>query len=162
MPEFISEYNKGLSDFHAEHIWVTNFIWQFPRASTFTGVWDAVLNGWQTSGIVRMRSGNPLTPFLQSNRSRSQWAPSLGPGTGPDRPSYAPGRGPGNAGLGRPDRWLDPAALAAEAAWSACDFLMSGARSICLTTPEPFSFRRRVMKTARNRLGLAGLWDELP
>jgi hypothetical protein len=111
MPEFIPDYNKGLSDFHAAHNWVTNFIWQFPRASVFAGVWDSVLNGWQVSGIVRLRSGNPLTPFLQSNRSRSQWAPSLGPGTGPDRPSYAPGRGPENAVLGRPDRWLDPAAF---------------------------------------------------
>jgi hypothetical protein len=116
MPEFIPEYNRGLSDFHAEHIWVTNFIWQLPRATAFTGAWDAVLNGWQISGIVRMRSGNPLTPFLQSNRSRSQWAPSLGPGTGPDRPSYAPGRGPGNAVVGLPDRWLDPAAFVFAAA----------------------------------------------
>jgi carboxypeptidase family protein len=116
MPEFIADYNKGLSDFHAEHIWVTNFIWQFPRAPSFTGVWDAALNGWQVSGIVRMRSGNPLTPFLQSNRSRSQWAPSLGPGTGPDRPSYAPGRDSGNVVLGQPDRWFDPAAFVLPAA----------------------------------------------
>ena len=63
-----------------------------------------------------LRSGNPLTPFLQSNRSRSQWAPALGPGTGPDRPSYAPGRGPEDAVLGRPDRWLDPTAFVLPAA----------------------------------------------
>jgi hypothetical protein len=111
MPEFIPGYNKGLADFHAEHIWVMNFIWQLPRATALTGLLDGLLNGWQISGIVRMRSGNPLTPFLQSNRSRSQWAPSLGPGTGPDRPSYAPGRGSDDAVLGRPERWLDPAAF---------------------------------------------------
>ena len=116
MPEFVPGYNKGLSDFHASHNWVTNFIWQVPRASVFSGVWDDALNGWQVSGIVRLRSGNPLTPFLQSNRSRSQWAPSLGPGTGPDRPSYAPGRGPENAVIGRPDRWLDPTAFVLPAA----------------------------------------------
>ena len=58
-----------------------------------------------------MRSGNPLTAFVQTNRSRSLWAPSLGPGTGPDRPSYAPGRGPEDAVTGDPNRWFDPTAF---------------------------------------------------
>lgn len=98
MPEFIKDYNKGFSDFHAEHNWVTNFVWE-------------PLSGWRLSGIVRMRSGSPVTPFVQTNRSRSLWSPSLGPGTGPDRPSYAAGRGPGNAVTGDPARWFDPAAF---------------------------------------------------
>jgi hypothetical protein len=115
MPEFIPDYNKGLSDFHAEHNWVMNFMWRLPDAPLFP-VADAVVNGWWLSGIVRMRSGNPLTPFLQANRSRSLWAPSLGPGTGPDRPSYAPGRGPGNAVTGNPAQWFDPAAFVLPAA----------------------------------------------
>jgi outer membrane receptor protein involved in Fe transport len=110
MPEFIPDYNKGYADFHARHNWVMNAIWQLPSsgASGFTG---ALINGWQVAGIVRMRSGNPLTPFLQFNRSRSQWSPSLGPGTGPDRPSYAPGRGPDNAATGNPNQWFDPTAF---------------------------------------------------
>jgi hypothetical protein len=111
MPEFIPGYNKGLSDFHAEHNWIMNVVWELPRRQAFGGLASAVLNGWQLSGIVRMRSGNPLTPMLQTNRSRSQWSPSLGPGTGPDRPSYAPGRGPGNAVTGNPDQWFDPTAF---------------------------------------------------
>jgi hypothetical protein len=98
LPEFIPNYNKGLSDFHAAHNWVTNFVWE-------------PLSGWRVSGIVRLRSGSPLTPFVQTNRSRSLWSPSLGPGTGPDRPSYAPGRGPGNAVTGNPDAWFDPTAF---------------------------------------------------
>jgi hypothetical protein len=111
MPEFIPGYNKGLSDFHAEHNWILNFVWEVPRADELSGAAAAVVNGWRVSGIVRVRSGNPLTPFLQTNRSRSLWSPSLGPGTGPDRPSYAPGRGPGDAVLGQPDRWLDASAF---------------------------------------------------
>jgi hypothetical protein len=111
MPEFIPGYNKGLADFHAEHNWILNFVWQLPRAGDLGGLADALVNGWQLSGIVRMRSGNPLTPMLQSNWSRSLWSPSLGPGTGPDRPSYAPGRGPGDAVTGQPDRWFDPTAF---------------------------------------------------
>jgi hypothetical protein len=63
-----------------------------------------------------MRSGQPLTVFLGSNRSRSQWAPSLGPGIGPDRPSYAPGRGPADAVVGRPDQWFDASAFVVQPA----------------------------------------------
>lgn len=103
MPEFIKDYNKGFSDFHAEHNWVANFVWEpFP--------------GWRLSGIARMRSGSPVTPFVQTNRSRSLWSPSLGPGTGPDRPNYASGRGPANAVTGNPAQWFDPAAFALQPA----------------------------------------------
>ncbi len=98
MPEFIEDYNKGYSDFHAKHNWVTNFVWE-------------PLAGWRVSGILRMRSGSPLTPFVQTNRSRSLWSPSLGPGTGPDRPSYAPGYNKDNAVTGNPAQWFDPAAF---------------------------------------------------
>ena len=111
MPEFIPDYNRGLSDFHAAHNWVTTAIWQLPDAAGPGRAGAVLLSGWQVAGILRFRSGQPLTPFLQTNRSRSLWAPSLGPGTGPDRPSYAPGRGPENAVLGRQDRWLDPTAF---------------------------------------------------
>jgi hypothetical protein len=111
LPEFIPDYNKGLADFHAEHNWIVSVIWQVPRRSSWTGAADALLNGWQVAGIARMRSGNPLTVFVQTNRSRSLWSPSLGPGTGPDRPSWAPGRGPGNVVTGDPDQWLDPSAF---------------------------------------------------
>jgi len=111
MPEFIPDYNKGRSDFDAEQNWVLNFVWDLPRRTNATGASAALLNGWRLSGVVRMRSGNPLTPMLQTNRSRSLWSPSLGPGTGPDRPSYAPGRGPGDAVTGDPARWFDPTAF---------------------------------------------------
>jgi hypothetical protein len=103
MPEFIPGYNKGLSDFHAEHNWVTNFVWE-------------PFGGWRLSGLLRMRSGNPLTVFVQTNRSRSLWSPSLGPGTGPDRPSYAPGYNKDNAVTGNPSQWFDPNAFVLQSA----------------------------------------------
>jgi hypothetical protein len=111
LPEFIPGYNKGLADFHAEHHWVNSVIWQIPRQAGLTGVADALLNGWQVAGIARLRSGNPLTAFVQTNRSRSGWSPSIGPGTGPDRPNWAPGRGPENVRTGDPAQWLDPTAF---------------------------------------------------
>ena len=110
MPEFIPGYNKGLSDFDVRHNWVLNFTWALP-GNGLTGVPRALLGGWNVSGIWTMRSGNPLTVFVTTNRSRSQWNPSRGPGIGQDRPDYAPGYGPGNAVLGRPESWFDPAAF---------------------------------------------------
>jgi hypothetical protein len=49
--------------------------------------------------------------FVAGNRSRSQWLPSLGPGIGRDRPSYAPGYDGDSAVLGRPEAWFDPRAF---------------------------------------------------
>ncbi|MCA1560711.1 MAG: TonB-dependent receptor [Acidobacteria bacterium] len=110
-PEEVPDYNKGLSDFDSRHTWVVNLTWDLPFARGLSGPAGALLDGWQISGIWNMRSGNPLTVFVQSNRSRSQWNPSRGPGIGQDRPSYAPGYGSDNAVLGQPDQWFDPKAL---------------------------------------------------
>ena len=106
-PEFIPGYNEGPSDFDTRHSWVLNFTVDLPGYDGIGGLF----NGWQASGIWAMRSGQPLTVFVQGNRSRSLWNPSIGPGLGLDRPSYAPGYGPDNAVLGRPEQWFDPNAF---------------------------------------------------
>jgi hypothetical protein len=106
-PEYIADYNKGLSDFDTRHAWVVNFTVDLPGSDALGGLF----NGWQASGIWNMRSGQPLTVFVQSNRSRSLWNPSIGPGIGQDRPSYAPGFGPDSAVLGGVDQWFDPRAF---------------------------------------------------
>jgi hypothetical protein len=110
-PELIADYNKGPSDFDARHNWVLNLTWELPFARTSGGWRGALLGGWQVSGIGQIRSGNPLTVFVAANRSRSQWLPSLGPGIGRDRPSYAPGYDAESAVVGRPDQWFDPRAF---------------------------------------------------
>lgn len=115
-PEFIPDYNKGLSDFHAGHNWVMNFSYDLPFGRSMTGAAGALLGGWRLSGILNMRSGSPLTVFVLANRSGSLWQPSLGPGIGRDRPNYAPGFGPDNAVTGNPDRWFNPAAFALQPA----------------------------------------------
>jgi hypothetical protein len=111
LPEFVPDYNKGPSDFDVRHNLVVNFTWAVPTRSGLTGVSRALLGDWHLSAIWAMRSGNPLTVFVNTNRSRSQWNPSRGPGIGQDRPDYAPGYGPSNAVLGRPDQWFDPNAF---------------------------------------------------
>jgi hypothetical protein len=110
-PELIPDYNKGRSDFDATHQWVASFTWELPFARARSGAAGAILGGWHLSGIVQLRSGNPLTVFVQQNRSRSLWTPSLGPGIGQDRASYAPGRNGSNAVIGDPTQWFDPAAF---------------------------------------------------
>ncbi|MCA1584894.1 MAG: TonB-dependent receptor, partial [Acidobacteria bacterium] len=110
-PEYIPDYNKGLSDFHAEHNWVLNFSYDLPAGAGLTGLPALLARGWRLSGIVNVRSGNPLTVFVQNNRSRSQWQPSLGPGIGRDRPSYAPGVDADRAVIENPAQWFNPAAF---------------------------------------------------
>jgi hypothetical protein len=97
-PEVIAGYNTGPSDWDTPHNLVANVVWDAPR-------------GWQVSGIFTARSGQPLTVFVQSNWSRSQWSPSIAPTTGLDRPDLVAGRSAGSAVLGRPDQWFDPSAF---------------------------------------------------
>lgn len=112
MPEFEGfSYNKGLSDFHAKHNWVVNFTYDLPVARAASGWQKAVFANWQLAGINNFRSGSPLTVFVSGNRSRSGWAPSLGPGLGQDRPSMAPGFTHQSAVLGGPDQYFDPRAF---------------------------------------------------
>jgi hypothetical protein len=76
----------------------------------FIPTWE-MMWGLRLSAIGTYRSGYPLTVFVQNNRSRSQWQPSLGPGIGRDRPSYAPGFDADSAVTGNPDQWLNPQAF---------------------------------------------------
>ena len=110
-PEFDPNYNKGPADWDATHNWVINAVWDVPFARGKGGVAGALLDGWQLTGVSTMRSGQPLTAFVQANWSRSQWAPSISPTSGVDRPDLAPGRSADSAVLGRPDQWFDPAAF---------------------------------------------------
>jgi len=111
-PEFPGlDYNKGLADYHAKHNWVMHFIWRMPFARDTQGAKRALLEGWQISGISNVRSGNPLTVFVQGNRSRSQWSPSQAPGIGFDRPNIRPGFTHESAVLGLPGQWFDPNAF---------------------------------------------------
>ena len=116
LPEFVPGYNRGPADFDVRHNLVMNLTWDLPLARGRSGLAASLLGGWQLSGIWTMRSGQPLTVFVQTNRSRSQWNPSRGPGVGQDRPDYAPGHGPDTAVLGKPEQWFDPNAFALQPA----------------------------------------------
>lgn len=111
-PEFPGlNTNKGPADYNVKHNWVLNASWDLPLGTGLTGWRHALLEGWQLAGIGQMRSGYPLTVFVQANRSRSQWFPSLGPGLGRDRPNMAPGFTYENAVTGNPTAYFNPAAF---------------------------------------------------
>ena len=113
LPEFpgFENYNKGLADYHAKHNWVFNFVWHVPFARGLEGWRKTALDGWQFAGIGTMRSGSPLTLFVQSNISRSKWSPSIAPGQGFDRPNINPGFTAETAVRGLATGWFDPAAF---------------------------------------------------
>jgi hypothetical protein len=110
-PEFIPGYNRGPSDFNVRHNLVANATWDLPCGRGRGGAAGALFGGWRLSTIATYRSGYPLTVFVQNNRSRSQWQPSLGPGIGRDRPSYAPGFDAASAVTGNPAQWFNPQAF---------------------------------------------------
>jgi hypothetical protein len=115
-PEFGRAYNKGPADYEARHNLVANLTFELPFARQARGLARALFSNWQVAAIGQYRSGPPLTVFVQSNRSRSLWSPSQGPGIGFDRPDLVPGRTPPNAVLGLPDQWFDRAAFALQPA----------------------------------------------
>jgi hypothetical protein len=116
LPEIAGlNYNKGLADYHAAHNWVFNFNWELPFAKGWQGAAGKVFGGWNLMGIAQMRSGNPLTVFLQANRSQSKWTPSASPLVGPDRPSLAAGYTYQSAVIGDPNQYFDPKAFVLQA-----------------------------------------------
>jgi len=97
------ETNKGLSDYDVRHNFVFNYTWEIP-APAASGLRSLVLNGWQISGIVTMRSGVPFSPLLAFDRARA--LPRSG-GAG-QRPDYAPGQS--DTVLGGHEQYFDPLA----------------------------------------------------
>jgi hypothetical protein len=120
--------DKGPAAFDARHNLRFNAIYHLP-ASDLSGVVGGLINGWTVSGIVALRSGLPLTPGVNTNRSRS----GVGGGgaipgsSNADRPDLVAGVNPADittgvsrgcggvaAGtpVGTPTRWFDPCAFA--------------------------------------------------
>jgi Carboxypeptidase regulatory-like domain len=110
-PEVIDGYNKGPADWNTPHNWVVNAAWDMPFARDAVGVRRALTGGWQVTGVAAMRSGQPLTVFVQNNWSRSQWSPAISPTSGLDRPDLAPGFTAASAIIGRPDQWFNAGAF---------------------------------------------------
>jgi hypothetical protein len=130
--------DKSLSNFDFTQNWRTNLIYHFPDLASSGGVKGALLNGWGANTILSLQTGQPFTPSLTSNRSRSQVG---GGAANIDRPDLLPGRSgsnivsgatagclgvtPGRA-LGTPTLYYDPCAFTVQAA----GFLGTAGRNI--------------------------------
>jgi|HubBroStandDraft_6_1064221.scaffolds.fasta_scaffold16219_2 hypothetical protein len=70
----------GPSDFDRKHVFSGSYVWTLPKVTNGNRILRAVVNNWQTSGIIQVQSGQPLTITAGSDRSgtalladRAQW-----------------------------------------------------------------------------------------
>jgi Carboxypeptidase regulatory-like domain/TonB-dependent Receptor Plug Domain len=101
-------FDRGLSDFNHTHVFNLSGLWDLPIKPA-SRLLDTLVGGWQFSGIVSLRSGEPFALYSDVDNSRS--------GIGSDRPDLI-----GNPYLSgsrsRGDRiqeWLNPAAFTVNA-----------------------------------------------
>ena len=141
--------DKGRAAFDEEHNWNLNAIYRLPGMASSDGVAARLLNGWWVSSILSLQTGNPITPAVNRNRSRS------GTGGGAsrlDRPDLVPGRSFDNIVLGGPDQYFDPSAFSLQP----FGFLGTAGRNI-ITGPGSANLDLSVAKdTALGFLGESG------
>ncbi|HWP84111.1 MAG TPA: TonB-dependent receptor [Terriglobia bacterium] len=63
---------KGLSGYHLDHVLSVNYLYEIPLGRGMNGIAGHLISGWQLSGIVSMKSGQPFnvtsgTPSALSN-----------------------------------------------------------------------------------------------
>ena len=106
--------DKGLGAFDARHAAAMSFLWDLPfgngpsSGGGAAGFARKVIGGWSLSGVAILTSGNPFTPLISFNNSRSGVAGATA--TTVDRPNLKPGFG-NNPVTGNPDQWYDPNAF---------------------------------------------------
>ena len=92
---------KGLSLIDFRQNFVTTFTYDLPR-TPWTGVLGAIVNGWQTNGVLTFTGGSPFTVMDTNNRQRDAMRKN-----GRIRPNLITG-GNQNPVTGNPDLWFDP------------------------------------------------------
>lgn len=99
---------RALSQYDIRHNAVTNFVMELPYGSgrkwgsNAGGLAQAILGGWDASGIVTLSSGNPTTITIAYDAARQQ----VRSGGGGQRPDQKPDCS-NNPVLGGPDRYFD-------------------------------------------------------
>jgi hypothetical protein len=95
------EWGRAAHD--ATHVFTSNFTYPLPFQFS-SGAANALLGGWEITGLSLLMSGQPLTPQLQLDFSRTG---NSGAG---DRPDLAAG-GSLNPIIGTAEQWYDPTAF---------------------------------------------------
>lgn len=103
---------RGLSDFDVRHRWSLSYTYELPfgQGRHFLGstnrLGQAILGGWQLSGILSLQTGNPMTAVISQDRANI--------GAGNQRPNLI--GDPNLKGKGTPERWFNTQAFALPAA----------------------------------------------
>ena len=62
--------NRGLSDFDVRHNLSLNFVYDLPFGTNTGGLKEALLSGWQISGILTAQTGIPVSPIFTFDQDR--------------------------------------------------------------------------------------------
>jgi hypothetical protein len=92
---------RGLSQFHTGHRWVTSVIYDLPRLSAAPPALRYVAGGWQTASILTFSTGNPVRVGVIGDTNNMG-----GEGNYPDATGVSP-----FAGAGTVNRFWNPAAF---------------------------------------------------
>jgi len=60
---FNPDLDYGFADFDVRHRFTSTFVWDIPRLSSAKGFLNQVVNGWELTGIVNLRSGTPFSVY---------------------------------------------------------------------------------------------------
>ena len=141
--------DRALSDLHRAHAFTFDYVWQLPfgRDKAFGASWnkvaDAVLGGWQLTGIITSSSGPPV------NTSVPRDIANIGPRVGAQRPNLA--GDPYGGVSGAPEEYYNLSAFSEPAAYTFGNF----GRNV-LIGPGLFQFDAGLFKNFRltERVGL--------
>jgi hypothetical protein len=64
LPVYENDFRRldyGPSDFDRTHVVSISYVWELPKVGKSFGPARHILNGWQTNGILQLRSGDPIT-----------------------------------------------------------------------------------------------------
>jgi hypothetical protein len=58
---FNPDLDYGFSEFDVRHRFSSSFTWNVPHVTAAKGFFNQLVNGWELTGIINLRSGNPFT-----------------------------------------------------------------------------------------------------
>lgn len=92
--------DRGPASFDRTHMLVLNYVWQLPIFSGYNRALKAVLGGWQSSSLLNVKSGEPVTVGLGVYANAGEI-------DGPQRPNQV-GKALDGKGL---NDWINPSAF---------------------------------------------------
>jgi hypothetical protein len=64
---FNPNLDYGFADFDVRHRFVGTFVYEVPKVANAKGVLNQLVNGWEVTGILNLRSGTPFTVWDSTN-----------------------------------------------------------------------------------------------